>query len=311
MAALDRGYDEFLSVRIRDAVDPAVLVPALHRALSSQSLRDYFAPIARDLSDRVIASLRSSHRELGAVVPEESRRAIDALLERPDLVPEALVRKVFEQQLVVDAIDDTLYDGLLQFNTTVNPFFADWGLPSILKRMPIGGGLILSSMEALRSDFEKRLEPEIRKFVSVFSRRATTEMTEAVISRAGDPKFVELRRNVVAFLYTQSLAELLAGVGAEAERHGVEAAEHLVVALAERDRAERGLEKALERFVDEQGKGTIGEFLERTGAVGRPDTVAWAELLWPLVETVASSEAVRELVERVTGEFYDSLAEPD
>jgi len=28
-------------------------------------------------------------------------------------------------------------DGLKEFNETVNPFFADWGLPAIIKRMPI------------------------------------------------------------------------------------------------------------------------------------------------------------------------------
>jgi len=49
-------------------------------------------------------------------------------------------------------------------------------------------------MEAIRAEFERRLEPEIRKFVAVFSRRAIGEMTEAVLARSQDPKLVELRQ---------------------------------------------------------------------------------------------------------------------
>jgi hypothetical protein len=301
------AYDHFLTVRIRDVIDPSAIADGLHRALTADSVRNFFAPIVRDIHRRLLASLQADETDLGDYVPPDARREIDAILERRDLVPDALVRKVFEQQVIVDAIDDMLYDGLLQFNTTVNPFFADWGLPSILKRMPIGGGIILASMEAMRSEFERRLEPEVRKFVAAFSRRATGELTEVFITRSGDPKFIELRKNIVAFLYSQSLAELLTGVNAEVAERGALAAEHVVLEMLVRDRAERTLRRALETFVEGQGDTTVGDWMEATGVTGRPHLEGWAELMWPHVRAVVHSPVVRDYLQRITAEFYDTL----
>jgi len=301
------AYSRILTVRIGDVLDPAAVAAGISKALTTESVRDHFAPIARRLNQSAFDSLKQGRTLLGDYVPEEARREIDALLERPDLVPDALVRKVFEQQVVVDAIDDTLYDGLLQFNTTVNPFFADWGLPSVIKRVPIGGSLILASMEAIRTEFERRLEPEIRKFVAVFSRRAIGEMTEAFLARSQDPKLVELRRNVVAFLYSQSLSDLLAGVDTTTAGHAGRAIEIVAVDLVETDRLANGLRDALERIVEKHGDATFGQWLEEVGAAGRPDVEAWAELLWPQVRLAMRSDLVRGYLERITAEFYDSL----
>lgn len=301
------AYDRILAMQIRDVLDPGDLAEGLGKALATSTVRDYFAPVARELNRRVLASLRSDRNCVGTYVPADARREIDAILERHDLVPDALVRKVFEQQVVIDAIDDTLYDGLMQFNTTVNPFFADWGLPSIVKRMPIGGSLILASMEALRAEFERRLEPEIRKFVAVFSRRATSEMTEAAISRSGDPKFIELRKNVVAFLYSESLAELLAGFDEDTAAHGSAAAESIALELLEKGHLVARIRDALKAFVEEQGQATVGHWLEGLGAIGRPDLEQWAELLWPHARSVLASPPVRTWLARTTAEFYDSL----
>ena len=301
------GYERILTLRIRDVLEPAAIAEALHRALTADSIRSFFAPVARDLHLRALASLKAEETSLGDYVPPDARLAIDAMLEGNNLVPDSLVRKVFEQQVIVDAIDDTLYDGLLQFNTTVNPFFADWGLPSIIKRMPIGGSLILASMEAMRAEFERRLEPEIRKFVAAFSRRATGELTAAFLTRGGDPKFVELRKNLVAFLYSQSLADLLAGVNEETIGKGTLAAEHVMLELLVRDHSDQKLRRALVSFVEARGDATVGDWLEDIGATGPPNLEGWAEMLWPHVQGAARSPVVRDYLRQITAEFYDSL----
>ncbi|MFN2426779.1 MAG: hypothetical protein ABR587_10090 [Candidatus Binatia bacterium] len=305
--AFGNAFERILALRIRDMLEPSALSNALGRALTADSVRRFFAPVARDVHRRVLDSLRTNRTSLGDYVPAEARREIDAILERRDLIPAALIRKIFEQKVVIDAVDDTLYDGLMQFNTTVNPFFADWGLPSIVKRMPIGGSLILASMEAMRSEFDRRLEPEIRKFVASFSRRATTELTDAFITRSDEPKFIELRKNIVAFLYSESLADLLSGVDEETADHAAKAAENVVLDQLEHARFVTSLRRFLEDFVEAEGDATIGQWLEAVGATGRPEPEAWAELLWPHVRRAMTSPLVRDYLRKITAEFYDSL----
>ena len=301
------AYEEFLGVRIRDVLDPKTTARLLQRALDDASVRDFFAPALKELHREVLARLKSDRRPVGEYVPAQARLAIDSLLERRDLVPDGLVRKLFEQQAVEDAIDDTLYDALMQFNTTVNPFFADWGLPSILKRMPIAGGMILSSMEALRAEFDRRLEPEVRRFLNVFSRRATGQIAEMFLARSGDPRLLELRSNLLVFLYTQSISEILAGVGEKEAGNAAEATEQIVRGLLDREASERGLERALASFIDKHGDETIGQWVHAAGATGTPNLEAWADLLWPRVEGVLSSTVFRDFLARITAEFYDTL----
>ena len=56
--------------------------------------------------------MKKDKARLGDYVPAQARLAIDDLLERNDLVPERLVRNVFDQEAIEDAIRDILYDGL-------------------------------------------------------------------------------------------------------------------------------------------------------------------------------------------------------
>lgn len=301
------AFEHILALRIRVVLRPATIADALARALRDDSARTFFAPAARDVQRHVLGALAAEQTSLGDYVPEDARRAIDSLLEKRDLVPDSLVRKVFEQQAIVDAIDDTLYDGLMQFNTSVNPFFADWGLPSFIKRMPIGAGMILASMEALRGEFDRRLEPEIRKFLSAFSRRATGQLTELFITKSGEPKFIELRKNIAAFLYSQSLAELLSGVDHDDIATGALAAERLMLDAQAGEKLAASLRRILESFLIDRGDATVREWLGEIGATERPDVERWAAGLWPWAEQVLRSPALGEYLERITAEFYDTM----
>ncbi len=301
------GYDWVLGLAVKDVVDPAALADGVARALTTSSIRAFFAPIARDVHRRVLASMKDDKARLGDYVPADARRAIDELLDRSDLVPEQLIRNVFDQEAIEDAIRDLSYDGLHEFNATVNPFFADWGLPALLKRMPIGGGTLLKSMGALRGEFDKRLEPEIRKFLLVFSRKAKGKLADLFVKQGNDPKFIELRKNVVSFLYSQSIAELLAGIDDKAATSAELAAEAIVLkALAESAPRQR-LKAALEALLEEHRDATVGDALKAIGATGQPDLEAWAALLWPVVERALQSPVSVAFFEKLTHEFYDGL----
>ncbi len=301
------GWDRVAALRVRDVVDAKSASSALVRVLDAEAVRGLFAPVLREIAREAVTALRRDDTKLGDYVPPDARAAIDRLLERHDLIPDDLVRKVFEEKVVQDAIQNTLYDALTQFQSTVNPFFAEWGLPSILKRMPIGGGMILSSMEAMRAEFDRRVEPEIRKFLAVFSRRTQGELAELFLSKSGDPKLARLRKDLVAYLYTRTLEELLAGVDDEMTETSAFVAERVALRLVERPESARAFEASLERLLQEHGDATVGEWLDRTGATESPDVEAWAELAWPVVRRVLASDPVVHLLETIASEFYDSV----
>ncbi len=261
------GYAWVLELKIGEVVDPVVLTDGVTKALTADSVKALFSPIAREIHRRVLTSLKKDKARLGDYVPAPARLAIDDLLERNDLVPERLVRNVFDQEAIEDAIRDILYDGLKEFNETVNPFFADWGLPALIKRMPIGSGAILKSMGAMRGEFDKRLDPEIRKFLLAFSRKAKVKLADFFVKKGDDPKLAELRKNVVSFLYSQSMSELLAGVDDDASKKAQVAAEHVTLETLRRPEPRAKLKEGLEAFLKDHADKTIGEFL---AAVARP-----------------------------------------
>jgi hypothetical protein len=302
------GYAWALGLRIRDVVDPVALTDGITKALTADSVKALFAPAARDIHRRVLASLKKDDARLGDYVPAPARLAIDDLLERHDLVPERLVRNIFDQEAIEEAIRDTLYDGLMEFNQTVNPFFADWGLPALLKRMPIGGGAILKSKGSMRGEYDKRLEPEIRKFLLGFSRKAKGKLADFFVEKGGDPKSIELRKNVVSFLYSQSMKELLAGVDDSASKKAEIATENIVLETLRRDEPRARVREGVDLFLKEHGDSTFGDWLEAAGATAQPDLDAWASLLWPHVQRTMQSPVARAFFEKITSEFYDSLA---
>ncbi|HYC55543.1 MAG TPA: hypothetical protein VEL28_11475 [Candidatus Binatia bacterium] len=299
------AYEQLAGTPLHKVLDAGTIAALLRHRLATETARSTIAPIAREVHRHVVAALQEHDGGLGEYVPEDARRAIDAILEKRDLLPESLVRKVFEQQAVEDVLHDTLYDAITQFNTTVNPFFAEWGLPAILRRMPIGGSMILSSMEAMRGEFDKRLEPEIRRFLTVFSRRARVELAELVVQRGGDPKFVELRKNLLAFLYTQSLRDLTSGIDGDTARHVEHAAHSIVSSALTRDDTEQRLRAVIELLVRSDRNRTVGQWLAGIGAA--PDVEAWAEAVWPRVEQLLRSGPVTNLLVQITSEFYAAL----
>lgn len=302
------GYDHVMAQPIRELFDPKALVAGGAEVLASDAVRGLLAPIAREIHRRVLASLRSDDAKLGDYVPERAREAIAELIARPDLVPEALVRKVVGDDVVEEIMRDVLYDALVEFNESVNPFFADWGLPALIKRfMPIGSGTVLKSMSAVRGEFDKRLEPEIRKFLLGFSRKSKTKIADFLVSSAGDPKQIALRQSIVAFFYEESLAKITENVDDDARMSADDAALAIVLEVLTKERPRERLLAELEKLVEDHGDETLGAWLERIGVTERPDLTALAELVWPFVKLALESPPARAFWERVTWDFYATL----
>ena len=301
------GWAWALAQKVNVVVDVDAATDGFAKALNEQTITKLVAPVMKEIHRRTLASLRTDDQKVATFLNADARAAIDVLLERSDLVPEKVIREVFAQEAIEDALRDILFDGLQEFNQTVNPFFADWGLPAILKRMPIGGGAILKSMGALKGEFDKRLDPEIRKFLLVFSRKAKGKLADMVISKGDDPKTIELRKNVVTFLYSQSLSELLANVDESASKQAENAVTAIALEAWKKDHVRTRLRQALDAFLRIYGEKTVGEWLAAVGATATPDLDAFAELLWPHVQRTLASPVAKSFFAQLTKEFYDSL----
>lgn len=302
------AYDHVLSKPLRELVDPASLTALLTDVVTADAVRGLAAPVVREIHRRTVLALKSDEAKVGDFVPEAARAAISELIARPDLIPEDLVRRVFEDEAAEEVLRDVIYDALKEFNDSVNPFFADWGLPALLRKvMPIGSGTVIKSIGAIRGEFDKRLEPEMRKFLLVFVRKSKSKMATLIVSKGSDPKFIALRQSVVAWLYERSLAELTKTVDDDARDHVDTAAEEIALELAKQTHPRERLREQVDAFLAEKGDVALGEWLTSIGGVARPDLERIAELLWPHMRMLLESPPARAFYERITWEFYDSL----
>ena len=174
-AEIERGVAFVMASKITDFVDEKALFRAIDAATLPEVWQNVIAPAFAAGRKDVFPLIKSDANKLGAYVPEAARRAIDELLGKPGLLHEKLVAEIMSQDVVEEILRDILQDALTEFNDKVNPFFADWGLPGLIKKLvPIGGGAVLRSIESLRGEFDKRLKPETQKFLHGFHAARST-----------------------------------------------------------------------------------------------------------------------------------------
>src|SRR5262249_25149174 len=116
------------------------------------------------------------------------------------------------------------------FSDKVNPFFAEWGLPSLLKRLsPFGLGGMSRGFESMRAEFDKRLDPEIRKFLKGFSRKTLRNASSFLLTRSASPQATALRTRLLAWVLSQRPADLLPDTSCTRLAHeiGFDMAAHL------------------------------------------------------------------------------------
>jgi uncharacterized protein (DUF1778 family) len=308
LRSFEAAYDHLLTLPLKTLVEPKTLVAAIHKTLETPAIRGNLAPILREIHRRMALDLKTDDTKLGDYVPEAARKAIDEIVARPDLVPEEVIRKVFDDEVVEEIMRDVIYDSLKEFNESVNPFFAEWGLPALIKKvMPIGSGAVLKSMSSVKGEFDKRLEPEMRKFLLVAARKSKGKIADFIVTKAGDPKQVALRQNVVRFIYEESFRRLLQNVDDDARMELDTAAEEIALTIIAKDRPRERLLAELEKLLAEHGDEPVGKWLERIGVVERPSLAALAELTWPYVRLALESPPARAFYERVVWDFYATI----
>ncbi len=289
---LEAIYDAILQTSVGDLLSPKTTADAVEMAFSKESLERGALPASRLVWILLLGQLRDDKRRIGDYVSDNGRDALEELVTRPDVVPERLLREVFEDEAAREVTGDLIYDALREFQDKVNPFFAEWGLPALLKKLgPFGFGGMGKVFDSLRGDFEKRLEPEMRRFLTTFTGRGAKRVANYVIDHAGDRSFIALRKRLVRWMLDQTVASAVASAGQPLLDRAYEVATELGAHALDLDSVRSRRRLVVEQLVALHASQKLGEALAQYGIAVRPDFDLLATLTWPFVRTALSSEA--------------------
>ena len=304
-ANLERGYQELLARKLSEALPHEALLRMLEIAKKPELYEKLVSKIAVAVHAEAYPRVVSHGATLGSYVPEPAKKKIELLLARPNVVNPKLVREILAQEAMEDLMQDVLFDALKEFNEKVNPFFADWGIPGIVKKvMPIGSGAVLKSLDSVRGEFDKRLDPEIKKFLGVFSKKALDRTAGLMIDKGDSPKFVELRKAVATWLYAQPVGELTKSADPEAVKLGQEAGVLIAAQVAASKDLATEVEASIAAFYKKHEKDTLEAIRSAYGIDYAPDFDALAEATWPLVVQIVTSDTLVDWATSIVGEFF-------
>jgi hypothetical protein len=308
-AELENGWAMLLATKVTALVEPASLLCAIENATRREAFEKVVAPVFVAGRKDIFPIVKSNDDTLSAYVPKEARDAIDELLGKPGLMHDKLVEEIMKQEVVEEIMRDVLSDALEEFNDKVNPFFADWGLPGLIKKfVPIGGGAVLRSIESVRGEYDKRLKPEIQKFLQGFSRRALDKTAKVIVARADDPKSVALRRAIAKWLWEQKVKDLVANVDDEKWALGEKAGLLIAQQAAQTKRVQDARNELVYAFFKRHEQHTVKEALAEYGVDPQLDFDLLAEATWPAVKSIATSDVATNYVATIVAEFIASEA---
>lgn len=285
-------YDAVMSEPVGQLLGARTTADAVEAALSERAIEDAYRPASKLLWILLLGQLRDDKRRFGEYVADGSREALEEIATRPDVVPERLLREIFEDDAAREVAADMIYDALREFQDKVNPFFAEWGLPALLKRLgPFGLGGMGKAFDSLRGEFEKRLEPEMRRFLTTFTGRGVKRAADYAIDHAGDRAFIALRKRLVRWLLDQTVAGTVASAGEPLLHRGVEVGSDIAAHAIALDSVRVRRRLIVEQLVTLHAAQPLGEALAQYGITARPDFDLLARLTWPFVRVALSSDA--------------------
>jgi hypothetical protein len=305
--------DELLDQPVGQIVDANAVTSVIDAMLAKAVLDTSLRPALLRLAREVRAMLVAEEAQIGTFVPPSAQKALRDLASRPNRLTEQLVREVSEHEAARLVMADVLHDALVQFSDRVNPFAADWGLPSLLKRFaPFGLGGVGKSVDGMRAEFERRLEPEIRKFLTSFSREALRKGSGSIISQAEAPAFIALRQQIVDFLLAQRFADVLLD---EADTDIVtQAAVDVIVHVCTDDKLAQRRRRMVKAFVDAHAQASVRSVLVAFGLPDKPPALlidAISDATFPAFAAGLGTQAGKRWLEGLVAEFYDGLVALD
>lgn len=310
IANVTRIHDSLLDERV-DRILNFENIESLLRALHSKEIIDQIAaPMVDAYQADVLAWVKKERLPLGHFLPSESRREIDLILEGPNLIPERFIRAVVENDALEAVMREVLHDAIREFNERMNPFSSEFGIVALLKKMmPLGFGAVSKTIDVVRAEFEKRLEPELIKFLNSVSKRALQKMCTMTLERWQDAEFVTLRKSVFSFLAEQPIADFAANIDLPTVSATKRATVAALSAPATVQRLHEVQKSALESFRKRFETETVRHTLNEFGVSPALPLNALAEATWPAVAAALSSPPARAFLDSLIEEFWAGVGE--
>lgn len=305
--------DELLDQPLGQLVDANALTLAIDAALVRSVLDPTVQPVVARTVKEMRALLVAERAKIGSFVPPNAQQGLRDLAARsvPLLAP--LVKEISEHEAARLVMTDVLHDALVQFSDRVNPFVAEWGLPSIMKKFsPFGLGGVGKSIDGMRVEFEKRLEPEIRKFLIGFSREALRKGAGSIVSQSDTPAFIALRQKILTFVLDQRFADVLLE---ERDNETVtKIAVDVILHVSTDEKLAQQRRQIVKEFVAAHAGSRVREVIVAYGGPDKlpPNVVqAVAEATFPAFAAAVGSATGKQWLEGLVAEFYDGLIASD
>jgi hypothetical protein len=287
-----RGFERVLDLRVDQLLERASFERMVAAAMATEVLDGLARPLVGFLFDQVTDAARSIPTPLGDLAGEEARRALETLVEHPEVVDARLVRAITRDPALEGMMRDVLFEALVAFNERSNPFVASWGVPALLDALPrLGRTAIRGTFDRVRAEFERRLEPEMRRFLEGFARQSLDHTIDRFEEKAAEPEVVAARRHALDVLLSEPLRDLVwppNDARHEAARAAVEAlAVHLVSTAEVRKAVEAHVDAMWSRFAHR----TLREALEEL-SITPPDPEPFAAACWPALRSQLVEDAL-------------------
>jgi hypothetical protein len=283
-AAVERAMAQPLS----SLVDDAALDSALEQLLADATAGGVVGPMARVCVAEGGQFAAGIEMTIASVVGTAAREAIEALVAHPEIIDVAMVRAIARDPAMEAVMRDVLFEALVAFNERTNPFVAPWGVPALLDALPrVGRATIRKTFDRVRSEFERRLEPEMRRFLEGFANKSVERMVDIFADKAGEPELVALRQHAVAVILDESVAEVVWPT--DDPRHGLleeavaEAAAHALVSLR------APIREAVAAARQQHADRAVGAILEERG-IAQLDVEPWLRSIWPGIRDALMTE---------------------
>lgn len=296
-------YDAIMAVPVGRLFHARTSADAVEASLSNEAVQNGWLPAAKLGWILLLGQLKDDKRRFGDYVHDEGRQALEELAARPDVVPERLLHEILDDEAAREVMGDLIYEALREFQDKVNPFFAEWGLPSLLKRLgPFGLGGMGKAFDSLRAEFEKRLEPEMRRFLTTFTGRGVKRVGAYLVDHAGDRSFIALRKRLVRWVLDQTVSGTVASTGEALLDRAYEVASDIGANAAGLDSVRARRRLIVEQLITLHASQPLGQALAQYGITARPDFDLLARVTWPFLSAALSSNAGAQWLDDLTSE---------
>jgi hypothetical protein len=290
---LEGAISAALDAPLGNLLDPAATADFVDMLAERAFLEKTARPVAAALSAFVVDEAKRDERPMASYLAPETRSELTAFAASAKPVPRALLDALLAEKGVRSFIEGFLFDAMREFYERANPFFAETGLPAMIKKLiPIGSGAVLKALEVARGEFETRLEPELKKFLGGFTGRAL-ESVKAGVGAGSRELASQITGVVLGFVLDRPVKELAGEVEPARLAQGVKLAVAILGDLDDDETFRARRRELVEGFVRRHANRPVREVLAEHGIAVEPHVPSLAQATFPLVRGVGGLAPVR------------------